>query len=94
MAKHTHILGAASNLLGISLAIIAALNVSHIAANSWADQVAWIASVCFATSTLLSYASLRSVNHEEMLEGWADRIFLVGLCAILVSVIVLAAENA
>lgn len=93
-ARHTHILGAASNLLGISLAIITALNVSHMAATSLADQVAWVAAVSFAASTLLSYAAMRGGRLEAWLDGWADRIFLIGLLALLVSVSVLAFENA
>jgi len=59
MQRPTHILNAASNLLGIALLIIAGLNVSHIADKSLADETAWFAAVCLATSCLLSYLSLR-----------------------------------
>lgn len=59
MQRPTHILNAASNLLGIALLIIAGLNVSHIADKSFADEIAWIAAVCLAGSCLLSYLSLR-----------------------------------
>ncbi len=89
-----HILNAASNLLGISLVIIAGLNVSHVARNSIADKIAWAASICLATSCFLSYLALRD---EEARRGpgekWADRIFLAGLLALIAAIVVLAIES-
>jgi uncharacterized membrane protein len=92
--RTSHILNAASNLLGIALLIIAGLNVSHAARDSMADEIAWGAALCFAASCFLSYLALRDdtarSNREEQ---WADRIFLVGLLALIMSILVLAIQS-
>ena len=93
MQRPTHILNAASNLLGIALLIIAGLNVSHIADKSFADEIAWLAAVCLASSCLLSYLSLRQGRPGHRFEDWADRIFLVGLIMLIGSMVVLAIGN-
>lgn len=93
MQRPTHILNAASNLLGIALLIIAGLNVSHIADKSFADEIAWVAAVCLAASCLLSYLSLRHEQRGARLEHWADRIFLAGLVLLIAAIIVLAVGN-
>jgi drug/metabolite transporter (DMT)-like permease len=93
MQRPTHILNAASNLLGIALLIIAGLNVSHIADKSFADEIAWVAALCFAASCLLSYLTLRHERRGEVTELWADRIFLAGLGTLIGSIIVLAIGN-
>ena len=93
MQRPTHILNAASNLLGIALLIIAGLNVSHIADKSFADEVAWIAAVCLASSCLLSYLALRHERRGAVAELWADRIFLAGLATLIGSIVVLAIGN-
>ena len=92
MQRLPHILNAASNLLGIALLIIAGLNVSHVADKSFADEIAWIAAVCLAGSCLLSYLSLRH-GEPSRIEQWADRIFLLGLVMLIVSIVVLAIGN-
>ena len=94
MQKHPHILNAASNLLGIALVIIAALNVAGKSQTSFSDNVGWAAAMCLSLSCLLSYVALRSESRAERAEAWADRIFLCGLVLIIASVAVLALENA
>jgi hypothetical protein len=92
--RTSHILNAASNLLGIALVIIAGLNVSHAARNSIADEIAWGAALCLATSCFLSYISLRDdVSRRGNAEKWADRIFLLGLLALISAIVVLAIES-
>lgn len=86
MNKHHHILNAASNLLGISLVIIAGLKVSGHSGKSIADEVTCMAALCFSASCLLSYAAIRSEAAAETYELWADRVFLVGLLAITAAV--------
>lgn len=93
MQRPTHILNAASNLLGIALLIIAGLNVSHIADKSFADEIAWAAAVCLACSCLLSYLSLRHERPNQGFERWADRIFLFGLVTLIAAIVVLAIGN-
>lgn len=90
MAKSHHILGAASNLLGISLLIIAGLHISNRAAQTFTDEIGWGAALCFSVSCLLSYLSLRSNRWEARLERIADSIFMIGLAFLLLSVVVLA----
>ena len=90
MSKTPHILNAASNLLGITLIIIAGLNVSGKASGTLADEIAWAAAVLFSLSCILSYLTLRTDDHTEQIEGWADRIFLFGLLSLLAAVLVLA----
>lgn len=90
MPKHSHILNAASNLLGICLLIITGLNVTDRSHTSFADEIAWLAAICFALSCLLSYLALRTNSEIPMYERWADRIFLVGLLTVVGAVAVLA----
>ena len=89
MPRSHHILGAASNLLGISLLIIAGLHISNRSTQTFTDEVGWVAAICFATSCFLSYLSLRSLEDSGRLEGIADLIFMIGLAFLLLSVIVL-----
>ena len=92
--RTSHILNAASNLLGIALVIIAGLNVSHVARNVIADEVAWAAAICLGTSCFLSYLALRDeAVRNKRVEKWADRVFLLGLVALIGSIIVLAIES-
>lgn len=93
MHRPSQILNAASNLLGIALVIIAGLNVSHVARSSLADEIAWLAAVSLATSCLLSYLAIRHERRARSTERWADRIFLLGLAALIGSIVVLALTN-
>ena len=93
MQRPSHILNAASNLLGIALLIIAGLNVSHLADKTFADEVAWIAAVCFAASCLLSYLTLRHERGRRDFEHWADRIFLIGMVTLFAAIVILAIGN-
>lgn len=88
MPKHSHILNAASNLLGIALIIVTALHVTGRNAHTWADEIAWLSAMCFTLSCVLSYFAIRadSIRYEL----WADRIFLVGLFSLLSAVTTLA----
>ena len=87
------ILAAASNLLGISLVIIAGLNVSHTSRVTLADEVAWGSAVLLALSCVLSYLALRVAPRETVAGLWADRIFLMGLVALFAAIVVLALGN-
>jgi uncharacterized membrane protein YkgB len=90
MQKTTHILNAASNLLGITLLIIAGLHITNQAQKSFADEVAWLSAVCFCASCGLSYLSIRSLLELDRWETWADRTFLLGIVTLVVAVLVLA----
>jgi hypothetical protein len=88
-----HILNAASNLLGITLLIIAGLHISNSADKTLADEVAWLATLCFSVSSLLSYLSVRSGQAGRHCENAADKVFLGGLVSLLAAVAILAASN-
>ena len=90
MPKHTHILNAASNLLGIAFVIIAGLNVTGLTGKTLADEVAWAAAVLLLASCLLSYLSIRAEPNGGRTERWADLAFLLGLLALFAAVVVLA----
>ncbi len=89
MPRSHHILGAASNLLGISLLIIAGLHISNRSAQTFTDEIAWGGAICFAISCFFSYMSLRSRHEETRLEHIADMVFLIGLALLIASVVVL-----
>jgi hypothetical protein len=94
MQKHQHILSAASNLLGIALVIIAALNVSGRSPHSFSDEVGWAAAICLSLSCLLSYVAIRSERYSKRFELLADWVFLGGLVLIVTAVATLAIESA
>ncbi len=89
MDRSPHILGAASNLLGIALLIITGLKLTKVADQTIADEVAWVACLFFSASCLLSYLAIRSPVPTRA-EGVADKAFLCGLAALLVAVLVVA----
>lgn len=93
MPKTHHILNAASNLLGISLLIIAGLHISDQARRTIADEIAWVGAVCFSASCWLSYLEIRSEGESGRLEGWADKAFMLGMVTLLASVLVLATSR-
>ena len=89
MPKHTHILNAASNLLGIAFVIIAGLNVTRLTGKTFADEVAWAAAVLLSLSCLLSYLAIRAEPNGARVEAWAVS-FMLGLAALFAAVLVLA----
>ncbi|MEO8175236.1 MAG: hypothetical protein ABI626_01080 [Sphingomicrobium sp.] len=90
MPKHSQILNAASNLLGIALIIVTAIHVTGGSAGSTADEIAWLSAVCFSLSCLFSYVAIRAGSNAARFELWADRVFLVGLFGLLLAVTTLA----
>lgn len=90
MDRSRHILNAATNLLGISLLIVAGLHLANTAGSTLADEIAWVAALCFSASCCLSYLSIRSIRNEDRLENAADKTFLIGVFTLLASVAVLA----
>jgi hypothetical protein len=94
MSKTTgHILNAASNLLGISIVLITGLKVTGHGERTLADEIAWMAALCFAISCLLSYLDLRAEPEDTPHERWADRLFMVGLATLIVAAAVLALSD-
>jgi amino acid permease len=93
MSKPSHILNAASNLLGIALLIITGLHVANRSSQTMADELAWGAAICFAVSCLLSYLAIRQEPDDSVHEARADALFLVGIVILIASVVVLAGTD-
>ena len=94
MSKTTgHILNAASNLLGISVVLITGLKVTGHGERTLADEIAWVAALCFALSCLLSYLDLRAEPEDTPHERWADRLFMAGLATLIAAAAVLALSD-
>lgn len=91
MNRQTHILNASTNLLGICFVIITGLKLTGSNPKSWADEIAWIASVFFLVSIVLSYLALRKDARLARVEAWAERAFLGGVVSLMTSVLVMAA---
>lgn len=88
MERCSNILTAASNLLGICFLIITGLTLTGSNSRSYADETAWAAAVCFLASVVLSYHGVRSGQDATRHAVWADRIFLVGVAALTVSILI------
>ena len=84
MKKNPHILNAASNLLGISFVIITGLNLTGRSSGSYADEIAWVATVCLLVSCLFAYLALRAGEGRvaDHYDNIADRAFMLGLFAL------------
>src|SRR5262249_40503380 len=89
-----HILGSASNLLGITLLILARLHITGATARAVADAGAWVGAIGFSLSCTLSYLSIRSNSQNVRAERMADAVFMGGLLSLIVAVVVLALSRA
>ena len=90
MTRTHHILNAASNLLGISLLLIAGLRISDSGGKTMADEIAWLSAASFSISCCFSYLALREDSRSGTYESVADRSFMIGLGTLVVAVSVLA----
>jgi len=88
--RHPHILNASSNLLGICFVIIGGLKLTGSNPLSWADEIAWVASLLFLASIVLAYLGVRNTEEREWHAAWAERAFLAGIAGLMVSVFVMA----
>jgi hypothetical protein len=85
-----HIRNAAANLLGVSLIIVVAIDLTDFQARSIADEMALIAALFFGASCILSHLSTRKIEENDHLGPIADRIFIAGLLTLILAVGVLA----
>jgi len=88
MERFPNILNAASNLLGICFLIITGLSLTGSNDRSYADETAWASAICFLISIGLSYFGIRSERVEEGLSVWADRVFMLGIVVLTVSIVI------
>lgn len=89
MDRQPHILNASTNLLGICFVILTGLKLTGSNSESFADEIAWFASLSFLASIALSYLALRSGGPAGRRERWAERTFLAGVAGLTVSMAVM-----
>jgi len=78
--KSSHILSAASNLLGICFILLTSLKLFNIDRKTIIDEITLVAIILFMGSCLFSFLSLRSnTQRSNLYERIADFIFLGGL---------------
>jgi len=90
MDRHPNILNAASNLLGISFVIIAGLKLSNSNSRSFADELAWLSALLFIASIYLSYWAIRRARADIWQALWGERLFIAGIGALTLAIVVLA----
>jgi amino acid transporter len=85
--RHTHVLAAASNLLGICLIIIGGLKLTNSSSKTYSDEVAWVAAFCMLASIFLSYTRLRDGRDRAWRIRMVDWFFLCGVGLLIVSML-------
>lgn len=85
--RHTHVLAAASNLLGICLIIIGGLKLTNVSSKTYSDEVAWVAAFCMLASIFLSYTRLRDGRDRAWRIKLVDWSFLCGVGSLIVSML-------
>jgi hypothetical protein len=83
--KSEHIVGAASNLLGVALLITTAVHITGNAEKTLADEAAFGSAILFIGSCLASHRAIVSENLSY--ERAAELMFPVGLIALMASVL-------
>lgn len=84
MAKHnrssSHILNAASNLLGICFIVLTSLKLLNQSQKTVIDEITITAIVSFMTSCILSFLAIKTADQtrSERLENMAEIIFFTG----------------
>jgi hypothetical protein len=90
MNRHSHILNASTNLLGICFLIISGLKFANLNARSYADEFSWVAAMLLFTSTLVAYLALRNEDSKAWQTRLADRAFIGGVITLMTAVTVAA----
>jgi MFS family permease len=90
--RHGHILNASSNLLGICFVIITGLRITHSSPNTYGDELAWAAALCFLASIAMSFLTIRRGRPHGRRGRYADHVFMVGVAALTVATLLVAFE--
>jgi hypothetical protein len=85
MERSTHILNAATNLLGICLVIITGLTVTRSNDLSYADEIAWFAAFMFLISIAFAYTAIRLARRDGWLPACCDWAFVLGIAGLILS---------
>jgi hypothetical protein len=84
MRRH-YIIDSAATLLGVALLIVTAVHITGKAAETVADELSFGAALLFLGSCALSHRAIS--KSDERFERFADRIFALGLLALLLGVL-------
>jgi hypothetical protein len=90
MRRHPHVLNAATNLLGICFIIIGGLKLTDQDSKTWSDEIAWSAAFFMIVSILFSYGGIRAGIERPWQIRLADWSFLVGIAALILSMVIAA----
>lgn len=80
-----YIMDSAATLLGVALLIVTAVHITEKAAETVADELSFGAALLFLVSCALSHRAIS--KSDDRFERSADRVFAVGLLALLFSVL-------
>ncbi len=72
--------------------LIAGLKISQMQQNTIADEVCVCAALTLLGSCFLSYVSMRTEKHSATYEKIADYLFLSGLVALFIAVLIFALD--
>lgn len=81
--KSQHILSTSANLLGFSFIVLTSIKALGLSSRGVTDEITAASVLLFASSTLLSYVSMRFGTEQmrKMYENIAEAAFVLGLLA-------------
>lgn len=84
--KSPHILGTSANLLGFTFLVLASIKGLGLSEHGLADEITGLCVILFASSSLLSFISMRFANKTggKNYEMFADIVFMAGLVMCLI----------
>jgi hypothetical protein len=89
-----HILPTSATMVGVCMTVISIIKLLHIGpVGTWIDKLLAIDSLTFLASAVFSYVSLRK-GSSDVLEGYADTAFMLGLIGMGICAFLLAFELA
>jgi hypothetical protein len=92
MQRHPHILNAATNLLAICFVIVGGLKLANRNANTYADELAWLAAFLLLVSILSSYLAIRNNDALVWQNRAADWCFLSAIGVLFAAMMFLTAQ--
>ncbi len=90
MNHHSHILNAATNLLGICFVIIGGLKLANLNSQSYSDETAWVAAFLLLIATITSYVAIRNNDTLRWQGKLSEGAFIAGLLTLMLSMVLAA----
>jgi hypothetical protein len=89
-----HILPTSATMIGVCITVITIVRLLQAdkAATTAMDDVVAIDGTFFLVAAICSYLSVRSQQHSQRLERWADIVFMLGLMLMVIVSFMLAWE--